>query len=44
MIYYLLGLLFTFVWIGYEYYRAPMVDDNGRVIKPGKKLKDLLKK
>ena len=43
MIYYLFGFLFSFVWIAYEMYRAPMMNDNGKVIKPGKKLKDLFK-
>lgn len=44
MIYYLLGLLISFAWIAFEMYRAPTMDNNGKVTKPGKKLKDLLKK
>ena len=31
-------------WFAYEIYRAPMMDENGRIIKEGKKLKDLFKK
>ncbi len=32
------------LWIAYEFYRAPMMDDNGKVTKPGKKLIDLWRK
>ena len=33
------------VWFAIEIYRAPMMDEEtGKVIKPGKKLKDLFKK
>ena len=43
--FYLLGLLFSFIWIAFEIYRAPMMDEEtGRIIKEGKKLKDLFKK
>ena len=44
MKWYLIGLLFSTVWIAYEMYTAPMMDDNGRIIKKGKKLSDLFKK
>mgnify|MGYP003338056903 CR=1 FL=1 len=43
MKFYLIGLLFSTLWIAYEMYRAPMMDDYGNIIKPGKKLKDLFK-
>ncbi len=36
----ILGIL----WIAFEFYRAPMVDENGKVIKPGKKISDLWRK
>jgi hypothetical protein len=32
------------VWFAYEIYRAPMVDENNRITKPGKKLSDLWRK
>ncbi len=33
------------LWISYEIWRAPMMDEEtGRIIKPGKRLKDLFKK
>lgn len=28
-------------WFAFEIYRAPMMDESGRILKPGKKLKDL---
>lgn len=41
-----LGLIFIFIWIWviYEMYSAPMMDENGNIIKPGKKLSDLWRK
>ena len=44
MIYYLIGFAVSGLFIAYEMYRAPLMDDNGRTIKPGKKLKDLWRK
>jgi hypothetical protein len=44
MIYFIIGIVGTILWTIYEFYRAPMMDDNGRIIKEGKKLKDLFKK
>ena len=44
MIYFIIGFLGILVWTAFEFYRAPMMDDNGRIIKEGKKLKDLFKK
>jgi hypothetical protein len=32
------------LFIAYEMWRAPMIDDNGRITKEGKKLSDLFKK
>jgi hypothetical protein len=42
----ILGLTLVVVglWTAYEIYRAPMMDDNGRITKPGKKLSDLWRK
>ena len=37
-------LIITGLWIGFEMYRAPMMDENGRITKPGKKLSDLWRK
>ena len=42
--FYLFGLLFSTIWIAYEMYTAPEMDDNGRITKPGKKLSDLWRK
>jgi hypothetical protein len=38
------GMIGIGLWFAYEIYRAPMMDENGRIIKEGKKLKDLFKK
>lgn len=33
------------IWIAFEIWRAPMMEEEtGRIIKPGKKLKDLWRK
>ena len=32
------------LYIAFEMWRAPMMDDNGKIIKEGKKLSDLFKK
>lgn len=37
-------MMISSFWIAYEIYRAPMMDENGKVTKPGKKLSDLFKK
>lgn len=37
-------LIFVFLWIAFEIYRAPMMDDYGNIIKPGKKFRDLWRK
>ena len=45
MIYFIIGIVGSVIWIGFEMYRAPMMDEQtGRIIKPGKKLKDLWQK
>jgi hypothetical protein len=31
------------IWIGYELWRAPQMDDDGNIIKPTKTFKDLFK-
>ena len=35
-----LTLVVVGLWTAYEIYRAPMMDDNGKITKPGKKLSD----
>ena len=38
-------LILSALWIAFEMWRAPMMDEQtGRIIKPGKKLKDLWRK
>jgi hypothetical protein len=32
------------LWTAFEIYRAPTMDDSGRITRPGKKLKDLWKR
>lgn len=44
MEYILIGAIGSIIWIGIEMYRAPEMDDNGKIIKPGKSLRDLFKK
>ena len=45
MEYILIGIIGTFIWLVYEYWRAPMMDEQtGKIIKPGKKLRDLWRK
>lgn len=39
-----IGMIGTGLWMAYEIYRAPMMDDNGKIIKEGNKLSDLFKK
>ncbi len=39
-----IGMIGTGLWMAYEIYRAPMMDDNGKITKEGKKLSDLFKK
>jgi hypothetical protein len=44
MKYILLIASITTLWMAYEIWRAPMMDESGKVLKPGKKLSDLWKK
>lgn len=44
MIYFIIGIIGTILWVAFEMYRAPMMDDNGRITKPGRKLTDLWRK
>jgi hypothetical protein len=44
MIYFIIGFVGAILWIAFEMYRAPEMDDNGRIIKPGKKISDLWRK
>ena len=38
-------ILVVFCWMCFEFWRAPMMDENtGRILKPAKKLSDLFKK
>ena len=39
-----IGLIGTGLWMAYEIYRAPMMDDNGKITKEGNKFSDLFKK
>jgi hypothetical protein len=39
-----IGMIGTGLWMAFEIYRAPMMDENGKIIKEGKKLRDLFKK
>jgi hypothetical protein len=39
-----LFMIISGLWIAFEIYRAPMVDNSGRITKPGKKLSDLWRK
>lgn len=39
-----IGMIGTGLWMAFEIWRAPMMDENSRIIKEGKKLKDLFKK
>jgi len=37
-------LIVVGLWFAFEIYRAPTVDNQDKIIKPGKKLKDLWQK
>lgn len=44
MEYILIGMSGTFIWIAFEMWRAPHMDEQtGRILRPTKKLKDLFK-
>ena len=42
----MVGLIITvvFIWMAYEVWRAPYMDDKGNTVKPVKTIKDLFKK
>jgi hypothetical protein len=44
MIYFIIGVIGTTLWMAYEMYTAPEMDDNGRITKQGNKLSDLFKR
>lgn len=44
MEYFAIGLIGTGLWMAFEIWRAPMVDQNENIIIPGKQLKDLFKR
>jgi hypothetical protein len=44
MMYFAIVLLVIGVWLAFEIWRAPMVDENENIIIPGKQLKDLFKR
>ena len=44
MEYIAIGLIGSGLWIAYEIYTAPMMDERGNITKEGKKLSDLFKK
>lgn len=44
MAYVILFMVINGLWIAFEMYRAPMMDENGKITKPGKKLSDLWRK
>ena len=44
MEYIIFGIVTTFIWMACEAYTAPMIDENGNIIKKGKSLKDLFKR
>ncbi len=39
-----IGMIGTGLWMAYEIYRAPMMNDNGKITKEGNKFSDLFKK
>ena len=39
-----IGMIGTGLWMAFEIYRAPMMDDNGNTIKEGKKYQIYLRK
>ena len=43
MEYFAIGIIGTGLWMAFEIWRAPLVDQNENIIVPAKKLKSLLK-
>ena len=44
MEYFAIGIIGTGLWMAFEIWRAPLVDQNEKIIIPAKKLKDLFKR
>jgi hypothetical protein len=44
MEYFAIGIIGTALWLAFEIWRAPLVDQNDRIIIPTKTLKDLFKR
>jgi len=44
MEYFAIGIIGTGLWMAFEIWRAPLVDQNENIIIPSKKLKDLFKR
>ena len=44
MMYIAIGIIGTIIWMAFEMWRAPMMDDDGKITKPCNKLSDLFKK
>ena len=44
MRYFLIGIIISLLFIAYEIYTSPTMDDDGKITKEGKKLSDLFKK
>jgi hypothetical protein len=44
MEYFAIGIIGTALWMAFEIWRAPLVDQNENIIMPAKKLKDLFKR
>lgn len=39
-----IGMIIGGFWIAFEIWRAPLMDENGRILKEGKKISNLFKK
>lgn len=45
MEYFVIGIIGTFIWMVFEMWRAPHMDEQtGKIIKPAKKFKDFFKR
>lgn len=45
MQYFVIGIVGTFIWMAFEMWRAPHMDEQtGRITKPSKKFKDFFKR
>ena len=41
---YLCSVIISVIWLSYEIWKSPQIDNNGNIIKPEKKFSDLFKK